>query len=314
MLKGSSDIVRNEMDLQEEIYIDIIYNAGPSAISIRSLEKKAEAFSFKNKKEYGVFFEIPEKMNVHESFSGIDLYSASFTLESREISSCLILSCSIAGQEEKFSHLCTNFVDSANRETIIKEPYLWWDDWKKLLGNINRNKKAYDILGEMITLNYMIVDNQEPSWEGEKAVVDIIGKTYDCEVKSTIIRNAYAAEISSRFQLDKRTNGLALMLCVFEKSPAGTSIEDMIAVLEKNGMNRIIIESKLNSIGLDKGRSARNEKYRLIEMRKYDVNDQFPIITNKSFKNDIIPIGVTSIRYTVDLSSVNYRTIDHRPR
>ena len=39
-------------------------------------------------------------------------------------------------------------------------------------------------------------------------------------------------------------------------------------------------------------------------MLKYAVDDKFPKITEKSFVDGVLPVGITDISYTVDLSGL----------
>ena len=61
--------------------------------------------------------------------------------------------------------------------------------------------------------------------------------------------------------------------------------------------------SDLNSESLDKC-------YKVDEIRLYNVDDSFPKIIDDSFKDDHLPNGIYSLTYVVDLSSLNYITID----
>ena len=47
-------------------------------------------------------------------------------------------------------------------------------------------------------------------------------------------------------------------------------------------------------------------KYKILEKRKYVVDEKFPCITRESFKNNCLPSGITQIVYTVDLDAVKY--------
>ena len=45
---------------------------------------------------------------------------------------------------------------------------------------------------------------------------------------------------------------------------------------------------------------------KILEKRKYIVDESFPYITKESFKNNQLPSGITHIVYTIDLDAVNY--------
>ena len=44
----------------------------------------------------------------------------------------------------------------------------------------------------------------------------------------------------------------------------------------------------------------------MLEKRIYEVNDEFPKITNTSFKENHIPDSIIQITYTIDLDGLNY--------
>jgi len=301
------------MNLQEEILSDMLLNNNElSRILIKSLPKEFAAYSFRNGKEYGVYIEWNQEKEVSESFSGVELYSSLVRSETETMHS-LIISCSIKNIEEKFSYICANFVDPHNRRQILSDPYSWWQEWKALLGNINRNYKAYSVLGEMVATDHLLLCGENPKWEGERSVVDIVGDNSDYEVKSSVVRNSFTIEVSGMYQMENRNKDLTLIYCVFEKSSGGFSIDEMVNVLEKHGIGRIEIEKKLTQIGIPSGRAVRSEKYHLVEMRKYPVREDFPKITKYSFKDNVIPAGIIRINYTLDLASLRYETIDYQP-
>ena len=73
------------------------------------------------------------------------------------------------------------------------------------------------------------------------------------------------------------------------------------------GFDKNSIESQLTISGFENGRSIRNKKYRIIEKRKYKINDNFPKITNESFKDNKFPKSIVKINYTIDLDGIEYQ-------
>ena len=65
-----------------------------------------------------------------------------------------------------------------------------------------------------------------------------------------------------------------------------------------------MINQKLSELGFEEGMSARNRTFLLHEMLKYAVSFDFPRITPESFVGGVLPMGVTKITYTVDLSGM----------
>ena len=66
------------------------------------------------------------------------------------------------------------------------------------------------------------------------------------------------------------------------------------------------LEIELERQGFEKGSNIRNKKYKILEKRKYEVNDSFPKIVQESFKGDKYPAAVVHIEYTVDLDGIEY--------
>ncbi len=304
------------MNLSNEIYEDLIDNSGNGRVAVRSLENgDYRAFTYRYGGRYGVMFEVPSQtVTIDETFSYLSLSRSSTVVNDDRNISTLELSCETPGYERPFSALAADFLNPDIRRKIIHDPYAWWKEWKELVGNVDREPQAYSVLGELMVTDFLTRTGQRPVWQGESSVVDIVADCGGCEVKSSIIRNTYSVEISSQFQLDNRTDDVDLFFCIFEPTESqntGRSIEEMASILESEGLDQETIESKLSRLGMRVGKDARRKRYRLIEMRKYRVDDGFPAITSASFKNDQAPPCITHIRYTVELSALPYKPVDY---
>ena len=53
-----------------------------------------------------------------------------------------------------------------------------------------------------------------------------------------------------------------------------------------------------------------NEKYRILEARLYNIDENFPKITLKSLKNEKLPKGIIKIEYIVELDDIEYESIN----
>lgn len=91
-----------------------------------------------------------------------------------------------------------------------------------------------------------------------------------------------------------------------EQSKSGVSINDMEKALLEIGYDQDKLEKQILSLGYHRGNSARKEKYEIIERRLYEVDDYFPQITPKVFKDNIIPHAITHITYEVSLEGIDY--------
>ena len=210
-----------------------------------------------------------------------------------------------------FSTLCAELlypgVDGKFREEILSSPTTWWMQWKELLGNRNVDERVYDVLGELLTLRYLASHGENAEWNGPTGAtydIDCDGKFY--EVKSSTARNKREITLSNHFQLDP-PNGfpLFLVLCQFESAQSGVSINSLVQELGCLGYSTAVLNDKLESLGFEKGKSARNRQYILHAMLEYKVDESFPAIKDTSFVDGHLPKGINSITYTVSLDGLD---------
>jgi len=210
---------------------------------------------------------------------------------------------------EEFSLVCFDFVNKFDNEkisnNIIEKANNWWNEWKKLLGNVLKSENDYDFLGELLCLNYILNENPNAKYSN-LASHDIETLEYSIEVKTTIEKYNSEIHVNSQYQLENNTQkSLKLIFVRLERSQIGYSIKDVIESLENkkydiNSLNRI------HSIGT----SSMNEKYRILEARLYNIDDNFPKITLKSLKNEKLPKGIIKIEYIVELDDIEYESIN----
>ena len=125
-------------------------------------------------------------------------------------------------------------------------------------------------------------------------------------MKTTTLRYTSNIEIHSKYQL-LSLNDKKLYLCFvrLEESLDGVSINSIIEKIEKQNINIEKLKEKVknfNSIDKDK-------KYKIDEIRSYEVNDNFPRIVEKDFINGKLPNHIVSIKYSIDLDGVEYQKI-----
>ena len=68
--------------------------------------------------------------------------------------------------------------------------------------------------------------------------------------------------------------------------------------------NTSFIEKKLQEMGFENGMSSRKKTFILHDLLDYEIDDDFPRVTPESFKGGVLPVGITKITYTVDLSGI----------
>lgn len=260
--------------------------------------------------EYGVAIPYSNEFKVSEHFANVKLQSRQVAIDGKS-KDLLYLSCSEDDLKYEFASLCAEFLapgdNGDNRKDLLKSPTEWWKKWRSLLGNAMTEKQVYAVIGEMLVYEYLLGKDVKAHWAGPDAGShDIESDEEAYEVKSTIKKYEASVTISGQHQL-KSEKPLSLYFCRLEQSKQGSSINDMVKRLVAYGVNLKEIEKKLDKLGLEQGRSVRNEKYRLLEGRVYSIDDDFPRITNESFKEDKIPDKIQHIEYTVDLDGINYK-------
>ncbi|MDD6071616.1 MAG: PD-(D/E)XK motif protein [Clostridiales bacterium] len=260
---------------------------------------------------YGVAIPYTCEEALSEYFSSVKLKSCTLTIDGSDVD-VLFLSCFSDELKYEFAAFCAEFVDpgdkGATRHEIIKNPVKWWKRWRELLGNTVSEHQSYSVIGEMMAYEQLVKDGVEPEWKGPEASShDVECKDFSVEVKSTLKKSDAVITISSQHQLfsEKR---LYLYFCRFEKSNEGVSINDMVERLKTLGCDQFDMEKKLERLGLENGRSIRKEKYKILEKRKYIVDENFPRIIKTSFKDDQFPSGIVKLQYDVDLEILEYTT------
>ena len=244
-----------------------------------------------------------------ESFSKVKIRTEKEVIIGDESYDILMLTCEDMRLRNEFAAVCSQFVqpgvDGNLRKGLINSPDIWWSQWKNLLGNMESDKLSYPVLGELVCLEKLLQKNLKPLWSGaDGATHDIELDDCSYEVKSTTNRYGYEITINSVYQLTKSNETLYLIFCRFERSLSGRSVDDVAESIKSLGYSAEKLETILKKSGLEKGCTARNLKYKLLEMKKYNVNEKFPFITEHSFKNDTLPGHIIKFSYTVDLSGI----------
>lgn len=297
------------MDLIERIKRNFNKGYFNKAMSIDGLHESYPAWTLKQAEWVGVAVPLDSDISFSEAFSSVRIRTEHGAVINGIKYNLLLLTCSEMEYRNEFATICSQFVDpgadGSKRIHLIHSPETWWNHWKFLLGNVSTTKEAYPIIGELIAVEWLLKQGIPVRWSGiERATHDIETSTGSYEIKSTTARYGYEVTISSLYQLRKAGKTLDLIFCRFERSMLGRSLDDLVSSLVSLGFPKDALEHTLKNEGLEPGRPARNLKYKLIEMKKYSVNDSFPTVTEFSFKNDRIPEGVIKFTYTIDLSGL----------
>jgi hypothetical protein len=296
------------MDLLNEIRNALAQTRKNSAITVNSLEDSDPAWVLRYDEWYGVGIVVDDDMEISERFSNARLWTNRMIVGDRELA-LLLLTSSVESLRYEFASVCAQFIDPGNngteRTAILSNPLSWWERWRSLLGDSIHNKEIYSVLGELLVYEHLLQIGLKPRWSG--------GGTHDIqldnscyEVKSTIKRYGATVTINSQFQLQKTEEELYIIFCRFESSESGQTISDVVERLTALGEDKEQLNLALEKIGLEVGCSARLEKYKLLEMRRYLVDETFPSITPVSFIGHRLPKSIIKLTYIVDLTGIDY--------
>ena len=278
--------------------------------TVYKLETKINDFYvIKDNGGYGIGIDIDlDKTEYFEKFENVRLITKikNFSKENHKL---LELITNRADLIEEFSLVCFDFINKFDNEkvneNIIEKANKWWEEWKKLLGNVLKSERDYDFLGELLALNYVLNEDTNATYSN-LASHDIELPEYSIEVKTTTEKYNAEIHVNSQYQLENNTDmPLKLIFVRLEKSQIGYSINDVIESLKLKNFD-INNLNRLEKIGT----SSINEKYRILEARLYNIDDKFPKITLSTLKNNELPKGIIKIEYIVDLDDIDYETIN----
>ena len=257
---------------------------------------------FRGGQQYGAAIEVNKELTFNAGFAHVHMYTDRVKLDG-EVYYFLKLSGSSEGLRDEFALICVNFGCEENRPVLLTEPKVWWERWRKLMGNAVARKTTHGVLGELLILEYLLNRNYaDVEWSGpESGVQDIQTSTDFFEVKTTTVRYKNVITISGLHQLEREN--LYLIFVRVEPSVKGESINFAVDRLVKKGVTKEVLEKKLKKIGYVEGRPEREEKFNILEVLQYEVNEEFPKITNSSFALGKKPDDVIQLTYDLDIGS-----------
>lgn len=252
----------------------------------------------------GVAIEVDGDLVVNESFANATLK----TIRPLGSEVNYLVLCSQA-PTRGFAVLCSEFLDPGENGEIRAErkadPVAWWGSWCELLGNRNARQRVYDVIGEMVALRFLQLRGGDPIWRGPHAGrYDIECSNILYEVKSTQSRNSKRFQAHGLFQFDEHKREEKLFYCRLEEAESGVSINSLERDLIAGGYDRFELDVALGVLGYPAGKSVRDRQYAIVSMELFDVDEDFPHIESASFVGGALPLGVVSMNYDVDLSSV----------
>ncbi len=278
---------------------------------ITSIPKKYLTYTVKQKGYYGVAIKNVKLIDIHESFEGAEISTVFIENDNGVDESFILLSSDEYLGKMKFTHICEDFVklghDNTYREKVQSDPYLWWKEWGMLLGDTRSRKSPYSVLGELwVYYNELKSGNKSISWEGSKGKNhDFESDNYNIEVKSTISLFNEEITVSNNFQLESNRK-LYLDYIIMQENIEGISIDDIIVKLTSVGIDIDFLEKEMKELRIPANSMSRRSKYKILEYRRYTVDDNFPQINSRSFKDGKVPQGVKKVSYQVSLDKLDF--------
>jgi hypothetical protein len=297
------------MNLLAEIRQYLANLSGNGMIRLATLPESAPGWVFREGARFGVAVELPETLLVSERFAAASLNSVHREFNGK-LRQFLRLESSRETLRNEFAVVCAQFLEFApaeRRNQLLVDPLGWWERWKDLLGNVVRECESYSVLGELLAMERLISKGQRCLWQGPASgSVDLHTSAGGYEVKSTTNRYDSIVHIAGQFQLlTSSISNLYLIHQRFEPSDVGECVDSTVDRLVGLGVPRDDLELGLERLGLEPGRAARRECYRLLESRIFRVDDNFPKITPASFHGGTMPNGIVQIQYDVDLATLH---------
>lgn len=299
------------MDITERIKENFNRGFFGKGMQIPELPDRYPAWTFKQDSWIAVAVPTDTYVPFSEEFARVRICTSKDVCIGDKKYDILMLQCFSMSSRNEFAVMCKQFVDPGKngeeRIKLISNPAVWWRNWKEMLGNVSADHAPYDVLGELLVVEQQLLAGKTVTWSGvEHGTNDVETDDSSIEVKSTVSRYGYEVTISSLYQL-RPVGGkrLSLAFLRFEKSTIGRSIDDVVRSLKRHGYNGQKLEKSLAQLGLEEGRTARSQRYKLLEWKMYPVDENFPAVTESSFKNDRLPANVIKFSYTIDLSGVS---------
>lgn len=258
----------------------------------------------------GVAIEIPLDKSVNEQFASISYYTKDYIIGGVEYHLLMLLS-NNQNLHNDFAYICASFLEKAldaeEYQGIQKNPISWWHTMKELVGNTNIERATYSVLAELLSYYYFLKHKKEVSWLGQSgASIDFECNDGSYEIKSTIARYGSQVTINSQYQLKANF----LMHYRFEPSTNGISIQNVVKGLIGEGIKEQEIESVLKKLDFPVGSEIRTKTYKILEIIKYKIDDNFPKLTLESFKNNKLPEHIIGLTYTVELEGLSGEAIN----
>lgn len=299
-------------EMEQYLKNHFISMEGGKMLAINGMQPSCPAWIIKNDGKIGVAIPYEGKKKFYGAFAKAELE----LIDSPKGDGYWLYLNTKVGQEKasilQFATVCNDFIrtgdDGHIRREIAAHPEKWWNSWRSLLGNAAHDQMVHAVVGEMLVWLYLIQYGYRPKWTGSKRkCLDFVDGCEAWEVKSTLSRTELKVTVHGQYQLAKNQGeALKLIFCRMEESDLGESVNKLAEKLKKAGIDGWYLENELKALGLREGSIARDRRFRLLEARAYQVDENFPAITESSFVGGCLPAGIVQLDYTIDLANLPF--------
>jgi hypothetical protein len=168
------------------------------------------------------------------------------------------------------------------------------------------------LIGELVVMQELvaIAPAAIEAWTGPyEQRHDFRRREHALEVKTSSRADATAVTISSSEQLSEPAGGSLLLVHVkVERADRGRiCVADLAAEIVRSGASAEALNRGLSAMGcLDPYSAAWNRiRFGLEGVTAYQVTAGFPRITSAQFPGGVLPVGIESLSYVVDLAAAN---------
>ena len=258
---------------------------------------------------YAVAIPYEDDRDINESFVGITLSTNILNVENKSFR-VLYLYMLDTGDLKKFSYIASEFIDIANREPLLHNPYSWIDAWSEMFGNSKKKYMISDVIAELVSLKEIFRSNKTAKWMGPKdGTHDIVFDSGVIEVKSTTNKKNTYVSINSRFQINPDENE-SLYFVRLEPKPYAESIDSLVDTLVNLGYSKEDLEENLSLMGYRKGNRTRKQTYDILSIYSYKVNeDYFPVIALDDLNSLTTSKNIIGYQFILDLATIPFETI-----
>ncbi len=189
-------------------------------------------------------------------------------------------------------------------------------DWQLFMERSHRLLSAdrqVGLFGELLALATLVRSELGPSalraWKGpSQSAFDFQIGDAGLEVKSTVRKGAFVAQISSIEQLDNECSPMFLCAMRFEEHEDGMSLPEAVAdlrsLLRTQGNVRALDALLMTAGFLDEHAEHYGRRLTLADARVFEVTAEFPHFTRTA-----VPAAVRKLSYALDLDAISARPV-----